>query len=554
MVLVLAFVCLLLTADLKASAEAQTPAVPDAATIIAPGPPDTTVPATPPRSFGGGGAEAIPLELPAVDKLLPVGAKLPAIRLEANFTQPISMREALTFAVDYNLPIAISKASVQSQKWLWVGSMGKFLPNLLTSYQQMILQGTNLVGGVIPVSFHTPNVSTQAGFQFYGFQGGSVLFGMLSQLHTWKASKASLNATINDVLLQIAQLYYSLQQNQALLQIQTRAVETSRAQLILTQQLERAGTGTRFQVLQSETQLATDEQNLLNQEVALRNAAIQLAAALNLNMGINLLSVEGEVRKVRLFDPELNIDDLIKIAILNRPELKQYEHLRIAARRNIQVAAAPLYPQFQLFGSVAGNGATLTNTSTVVNGSFTPVPIGPPLEGISVTNNANLPGQVYAAGLVYNPAQVARRQVKSSYTLGFGVNWSFPGMGIPSAANIQSNKALARQVMLQANQQLIAVLSQVRLAYLNSQTAEKLIDVASKQVVSSQEQLRLSKVRLANGVGTNLDVISAQQAYTTALVNKANAIIQFNTAQAKLLRDIGIISVDTLTSGRLVRK
>ena len=65
------------------------------------------------------------------------------------------------------------------------------------------------------------------------------------------------------------------------LQIQTRAVEVSKAQVQLNRQLERAGTGTRFQVLQSETQLARDQQNLLTQEVGLRNSAIDLATNLN---------------------------------------------------------------------------------------------------------------------------------------------------------------------------------------------------------------------------------------------------------------------------------
>jgi outer membrane protein TolC len=64
----------------------------------------------------------------------------------------------------------------------------------------------------------------------------------------------------------------------------------------------------------------------------------------------------------------------------------------------------------------------------------------------------------------------------------------------------------------------------------------------------------LARVRLANGVGTNIDVINAQRDFITALVNKANAIITFNLAQVQLLHDTGLISVETLTSGRLVRQ
>ncbi|MBI4532634.1 MAG: TolC family protein, partial [Candidatus Melainabacteria bacterium] len=310
----------------------------------------------------------------------------------------------------------------------------------------------------------------------------------------------------------------------------------------------------RFNVLQSETQLARDEQNLLVQEVALRQAAIQLAAALNIHLGINLLSAENEVRKVRLIDPDLNINELVRLAVLNRPELKQYEQLRLAAKRNIQVVAAALYPQFQFFGSVAGNGATLTPTSTISEGSFSVVPVDTPVEGLTVTNNIGLDSPVYPAGVIYNPATVVRRQIKKSYTLGFKVDWNYLNLGVPDVANVQASRAQARVALLQANQQLINVIQQVRQSYLNSQTAERLIDVTSKAVISATEQLRLSRVRLANGVGTNIDVIEAQRDYITALVNKADAIIQFNNSQAQLVHDIGLISVDNLVSGRLVRQ
>jgi outer membrane protein TolC len=144
--------------------------------------------------------------------------------------------------------------------------------------------------------------------------------------------------------------------------------------------------------------------------------------------------------------------------------------------------------------------------------------------------------------------------MKKSYTIGLRVDWNYPGLGVPTAANVWSAKALARQALLNSNQQLLNVLQQVRESYLLSQTAEREIEVTTKAVISAAEELRLSRVRLANGVGTNIDVINSQRDFTTALVNKAQAIIQFNVAQAQLLHDIGLITVDTLTSGRLVKR
>lgn len=515
--------------------------------------------------------EAIELQLPQPSQLLPLGAKLPPIRLEASYTQPISLREAVRYAVDNTLDIRISQEGVESRKWLTIGAYGKYLPDWLMSYRSQLLAGSSLIGGVIPTTFHTPNVVAQAGFRLLGFSGGRITFGALESLHKYKAEKQLLRGTINDVLLDVTKGYYEVVRNQALLQIQTKAVEVSQAQLNLNSQLERAGTGTKFQVLQAETQLARDQQALLAQEIALRRAAIRLATVLNLNATVNLLSVERDVRKIRLIDPNLDINTLISLAILYRPELKQFEQLRIAAARNVQVQAANFYPQFSFYGNVAGNGATLTRTYSISQPSFTSVVTNTPLtrqtgvaaNGTPITTaetgvqigqpNGNPSGPILVTGSQFVPPERVGRQLRRSYTLGFLIDWNYPNLGIPDLGNVQSARALARQAMLRSNKALMDTLQQVRTSFLESQTAERQIEVATKEVLSSAEELRLSRVRLANGVGTNIDVINSQRDFTTALVRKAEAIILFNNSQAQLLHDIGLISVDTLTSGRLTR-
>jgi OMF family outer membrane factor len=470
------------------------------------------------------------------------------------------LREVVSYCLDNNLAIRIQGEQVESNKWLTMAQFGRYLPNALNTYRSQYQAGTTLVGGVIPSKFANPFVNIFSGFQFYGFQGGAVTFNMLSNLHQYRAAKQGYRASINDSLNLVAQAYYTLVQNQALLQIQCRAVDVSKAQVQLNRQLERAGTGTRFQVLQSETQLARDQQSLLTQEVGLRNSAINLATNLNLNAAVNLLSVEAEVRKVRLIDPSVDINGLINISFQNRPELKQFKELWIAAKRNIQLQGTALYPQFQFYGQYSGNGQTLTRQYGYSAPSTTIVPIaGAPTltQYVNTAGGATNPkvvtGEVYNAGVIFNPPVPVDRQVRKSYQIGMEVDWNFANMGMPAAANIASAKALGRQASLRINQEIMLVLQQVRTSYLNSQTAERQIEVATKEVLSSAEELRLARVRLANGVGTNIDVINAQRDFTQALVDKADAIIGFNTAQVQLLHDIGVISYDTLTSGRLVK-
>jgi len=514
-------------------------------------------------------AEAIELRIPMPEEMIPLGGKLPPIRLEARYTRPISLNDCVDYALDHNLAIRIQASETDSRKWLYYGALGRYLPDIFLNYRQEYLKGSRLIGGIIPVNFNTPNVTTTAGFNFYGFRGGAVTFGALSNLHTYKAAKQQLYSTVNDSLLDVTRSYYLMVRNEALLEIQTRAVDVSQAQVDLNQQLENAGTGTRFQVLQSETQLARDQQALLTQQVSLRRAAIDLGTTLNLDTNVNLLSVESQVKKVRLIDPNVDINRLMGLAVENRPELKQFEHLRIAAKRNVQVAAAPLYPQLNFFASATGSGATLGKSIVYSEPTFNQVALAGPPQALPVirtggpsfaVDNSSLgfgqtPGStlVLPSGSEFIPPSPVNRQVRASFNIGFQVDWNFEGAGAVNVANIQSARALARKALLQSNQEMMTVYQEVRTSYLTSQTAERQIEVATKEVISSAEQLRLARVRLANGVGTNIDVINAQRDFTGALVNKADAIITFNIAQAQLLRDIGMIGRQTLTTGRLVR-
>lgn len=505
--------------------------------------------------------EEIDLKLPARSELMPVGANLPVIRLEARYNQPVGLKDVVNFAALYNLQIGISREQMRQQKWLLIGALGRFAPDALMSYRTQFQSGSSLIGGILPVSFSTPNANANAGFRYYGAQGGRILFGALQQKHNFLASKSNVRRTANDILRDVARQYYELVRAQSFLEIRVRAVETSRAQLVLNKQLENAGTGTYFNVLQADTQLAQDELQLLRQEVLFRTSAIALAKTLNLDMSANLMTVDTKVKKVRLIDPSLDINALMRIAIKYRPELKQFEELRLAARRNIQVQAAPLYPQMQFFGSYTGNGATLGPGNRVQPGSFSFVPLSGTPNGVPLTGGGGSSaggggsgGGVFPAGATFTPASIQRRQMRLSYQIGIQVDWNYFNLGIPDLSNVQAARHNARVALLQANQQFLDVLEQVRTSYLTSLISEREVDVTSRAVASSSEQLRLARVRLANGVGTNIDVLQAQQVWTNSLINKADAILRFNVAQVVLLHDIGIISTDTLTSGKLVKE
>lgn len=451
-------------------------------------------------------------------ELLPIGrGKLPPIKLEATYNEQLNLKQALLYALRNNLPIRISEAAYESQKYQFVSALGNFLPDFTLTYRG---QRTDTQRGI-----GTPFFTNSATVRYPIFQGGGVLFNSLASMNRAKAGKNAYKASINDTMFNVYQRYNDLLLNHLLLRIRVKSVELSRAQVDLNQQLKDAGVGTNFAIYQSRTQLAVDKQALLSQQVALRQAALQLALLLNTNIAINFLPEEEKVSEVRLFG-DIDVNKLEIAAARNRPELKQFEFLRRAADRNIQVAAAPLYPSFQFFTTktVTQSGGT-SGSSNNLTGSTVIIPTGGSGGGIGISGGGG-----------------------RSFSAGFDLSWNLNGFGVPDAANTLSARALARQAMLQSNQQTITVLQQVRSSYLNMLTAEAQVDVAGEAVVSATEQLRLANLRLRYGQGINLELIQAQREYINALTSQAQAIINYNVAQAQLLRDTGLISIATLTA------
>lgn len=453
------------------------------------------------------------------------------IKLEASYNEAMSLEDALTYALRYNLPIRISKESYNYQKYRYYGTLAALAPNFSLSWN---LTKSN----ILPPDSTVSNARVyQATVRYPVFQGGSNVYGALAQYYREKGWRNAYVASINDALLDVYKKYTNLVLNDCVLQIRANSLQVSEAQLNMNNALYEAGTGTQFAIMQSRTQLALDRQALLQQQQETRNSAIQLAYALNLPLGVNLVPFERDVGEKALWDVKnLKINDLIDMALVHRPELRQYELFRLAAARNVQVAAAPLYPAVSFFTSFA-------HASTTVN----------PTNGSAASSSSSSSSSTSSSSSSSSSTDTATAGVFSGLTntkqAGFILSWSVPNMALGTLANIVSARALSRQAMSQANQELLKVNQQVRTALISAVTSRALIDAAAYSASSAGDALRLANMRVRTGLGTNLELIQAQRDYINALVNQAKAITQSNQAQAQLLHDTGLISVSTLLNG-----
>ena len=454
------------------------------------------------------------IERPPINSLIPLKDNLNPFSLDARYIEQIGLRDTLQAATGQNLDIEEGFSRTKISKYRLLATASEFLPSINSGYNLIGITGdipTALFGGGGSAGAGGSNANANAGlpstiqllnagFTQNVYQGGRILFGTLEQKHRLRASRAQLRGNINDTLLEATRRYCDLLLNEALLSIRTRAVSISEEQVRINSAQEKAGAATGLDVLQSQAQLASDEQNLVDQQNARRQAAIQLSHVLNSSFAQDLVSRQRHLRKRRLIDSNVPIDKLLAIAIDRRPELKQFEELRLAAKRAIVVAAAPLQPGVTFGGTVFGIAAGGGNFDKIFN-------------------------------------------------LNLGVRWSLGGLGTTALANTQRARWEARQAAIQAKQTFLDVFDQVRSSYNNSLASDKRIDRATVQINAAEEELRIAKKRMEAGIGLNIDVLNAQRDLTQASINKSRAVIDFNVAQAQLLRDIGAISIDGILRG-----
>ena len=302
-----------------------------------------------------------------------------------------------------------------------------------------------------------------------------------------RIAESNLNQVKQTIRLNIVTAYYSLQNTDETIRIQRKAVENAERSLKDTKARERAGVGTKFDVLQSDVSLANSKQDLLNAEAAQLVARRELARQLNYPPTVELTAAD---KITPVPEWKLPVEETILLAVRNRAELDIQRLQREVARDNANASLAKLGPQVSVF-------ANLNAANDFTNGS-----------GIG-----------------------------TGYQVGATLNWTLYDGGRTAAQvdQFKADQATAESKFEQAARQ---ARFDVEESYINQQSRLKQIDTATKAVQQAEEALRLARLRLDAGVGTQLEVITAEAALTTADVNRVQAIIGYNQSRANLERAV----------------
>ena len=256
--------------------------------------------------------ESVAITRPPLQALISVQENLNPFSLDAQYIEGIDLEESLRTALGQNLNIENNFSQLRIQNYSFLSAASRFLPDINGGYNLVGLKGSfpasllgesatsvrsALSGSGGSVNLPSAAQVITAGFTYHAYQGGKVLFTTLQERHRLRAARAALKGSINDVLLDTAKRYYDLLLNESFLSTRTRTVEISKEQVRMNSLQEKHGLATGLDVLQSQAQLASDEQNLVDQQQVRRHSAIQLAHILNTSFSQDLISKQTDLRK-----------------------------------------------------------------------------------------------------------------------------------------------------------------------------------------------------------------------------------------------------------------
>ncbi|MGH1396650.1 MAG: TolC family protein, partial [Trichormus sp.] len=302
-----------------------------------------------------------------------------------------------------------------------------------------------------------------------------------------RLNELAVESQSEEIRRNVSTEYYNLQEADERVRIAQSAVENSQASLRDAQALERAGVGTRFDVLRSEVNLANEQQGLTNalsqQQIARRTLATRLSLPQNVS-----ISAADPVQLAGLWQQSL--ENSIILAYQNRPELQQQLAQRNISEQQRRQALANLGPQV----SLVANYKLLDQFDDSVNMT----------DGYSVGVRARL-------NLFDGGASRAR------------------------AAQAKKNIAIAETRFAEQRNQ---VRFQVEEAFFRQQSNLNNVQTANTALEQAKESLRLARLRFQAGVGTQTDVINAENELTRAEGNRITAILEYNRALADLQRAV----------------
>ena len=421
--------------------------------------------------------------------------------LQPEISGELSLEDCVKLTLAHNKMLQKTLEEREIARGARLGARSSYLPNVALSTEYRRLDETS--------SFEVPgpNGTTQT-LQAGDVDNYSVLLSVTQPIYAGGAIPAQVRAArlvslfadetirgaTQDVVYAAETAYFDLRLSQRLVEIAEDSVRSAKAALEQTQKRRAGGVVSDFDVLRAQVELSNFEADLLRA----RNAINISRANLIKIMGVSQASDFVLSDDLAFAPMEIEMEEAVQTAFTNRPDLYSQEYQIRQQREQLRIARSRYLPN--------------------VSGFFEHTWARP------------------------DPKSFVSPTIEWGRTWQAGIRGAWPLFdGFQREGEIIQQKARLRQAQIELVDIEETALYELTQALLSMRNAEEFVESQRLNLTRAREGLRLAEVGYEQGINTQVELIDAQTAVTTARVNYYEAIYRHVVAKLALQRAMGTV-------------
>ena len=402
--------------------------------------------------------------------------------------EPLTLDEAISRALARSPQMAQARQAVENAGWTGRTTIGSFLPSVSSSSAMSIRSSRQLdpnTGEIRGGSADSYSAGINASYEL--FSGFSRIRERQSANADYDAAEARMVDSEYGVILQTQNAFFQALRQAELVSVAQARVDQADASLGLTRTRAELRVATISDTLRARLELVNARQALLQAEVGLRTAQVNLGRQVGIDGAVEPVVPEGlEPAPLALSDEEI-----LGLAVDRSPAVVAARASEASARASAQATRSQWFPSLRLSSGYNWNN-----------------------------QNATLTGGV------------------TSWNV--GMNASFPIFnGFAREAQIGRSDQVLRVARIQTDDARLGARAEATAALETLRTAGLAIEIAQEALVLAQEDLRVIQERYAQGVARIFDVVQSQIALDQARVDLVGARYDYILARAELEAIVG---------------
>jgi outer membrane protein len=402
----------------------------------------------------------------------------------------LSLVDIVEIALRNNPETAAAWAQAQSAAAAYGSTQGEYYPQIGATADLSRIHGQTLGG---EISYDERNYDAGAQLDWLIFDFGGREAAVKEAREALIAADWAHNTTIQNVILEVKKAYYSYVTAKALLEAQEATYKEAESNLDAAKERYHVGVATIADVLQAQTARAQAKLALdsLRGQIQTTRGTLATAMGLPANTPYDIEVPKGEIPFNKILE---KVDAYLAQAEKQRPDLAAARAQTRKAEAHVRTVEAKRYPSIK---ATANWGTTYYDT-------------------------------IGSSGNSYSGA------IQLSFPIFTGFSQHY------DVIRAQADEKAARAHLDGTEQQVVL---EVWTSYYNLKTAEQRVSTSEDLLKSATESYQVALGRYKAGVGTILDLLSAQSALQSARAQRVQANSDWFVSFAQLAHDTGTLTV-----------